>query len=59
MQPQPLVVILQTETSSNDKQDKIKLCKHESHESLFISEIGKYIVSFFLDDRGLELSLLN
>ena len=59
MQPQPLLVFLQSEASSNNKRDKTKSCKYHSHEGLFISEIEKYIVSFFLYDKSLKLSLLN
>ena len=29
------------------------------YEGMFVSETGKYIVSFFFDDKGLQLSLLN
>ena len=29
------------------------------HEGLFVIEIDKYIVSFFFDDKGLKLTLLN
>ena len=59
MPPQPLLVFLQSEAGSNNKRDKTKSCKHQSRERLFISEIDKYIVSFFLDDKGLKRSLLN
>ena len=58
-QPQPLVVFLQSEASSVNKRDKTKSCKHQSHGGIFVSETEKYIVSFFFDDKGLELSLLN
>ena len=58
-QPQHLLVFLQSEAGSNNKRDKTKSCKHQSHEGLFVSEIDKYIVSFFLDDKDLKLSLLN
>ena len=59
MQPQPLLVFSQCETVSNNKRDKTKSCKHQSHESIFVGETDKYIVSFFFDDKGLQLSLLN
>ena len=59
MQPQPLFVFLQSEADSNNKRDKIKSCKHQNHEGIFVSEIDKYIVFFFFDDKGLTLSLLN
>ena len=58
-QHQPLFVFLQSEAGSNNKRDKTKLCKYQSRESIFVSEIDKYIVSFFFDDNGLKLSLLN
>ena len=58
-QPQPLFVFLQSETGSNNKRDKTKSCKHQSHEGIFVSEIDKYIVSFFFDDEGLKLRLLH
>ena len=58
-QPQPLLVFLQSEAGSNNKRDKTKSCKHQSHEGIFVSEIDKYIVSFFFDEKGLKLSLLN
>ena len=32
MQPQPVFVFLQSEAGSNNKRDKTKSCKHESHE---------------------------
>ena len=54
-QPEPLFVFLQFEAGSNNKRDKTKSCKHQSHE---VSETDKYIVSFFFD-KGLKLSLLN
>ena len=31
-QPQPVFVFLQSEAGSNNKRDKTKSCKHESHE---------------------------
>ena len=58
-QPQPLFVSLQFEAGWNNKRDKTKSCKHQSHEGIFISESDKYIVSFFFDDKGLQLILLN
>ena len=58
-QPQLLLVFLQSQAVLNNKQDKAKSCKHQSREGLFVSEIDKYIVSFFFDDKGLKLSLLN
>ena len=58
-QPQPLLVFLQSEAGSNNKRDKTKSCKHQSHEGIFVSEIDKYIVSFFFDEKCLKLSLLN
>ena len=54
-----MLVFLQSEAGSNNKRDKTKSCKHQSHEGLFINEIDKYINSFFLDGKGLKLSLLN
>ena len=59
MQPQPLFVFLQSEADSNNKRDKTKSCKDQSHEGIFVSETDKYIVSFFFDGKGLKLSLLN
>ena len=59
MQPQPLFVFHQSEAGSNNKRDKTKSCKHQSHEGIFFSEIDKYIVAFFFDDKGLKPSLLN
>ena len=59
MQPQPMIVFLQSETGSNNKQDKTKSRKHRSHKGIFVSETDKYIVSLFLDDKGLKLSLLS
>ena len=58
-QPQPLFVFMQSEACSNNKQDKTKSCKHQSHEGIFISKTDKYTVSFFFDDKGLQPSLLN
>ena len=54
-QPQPLFVFLQSEAGSNNKRDKTKSCKHQSHEGIFSIEIDKYIVSFFFDDKGLKV----
>ena len=36
MQPQPLFVFLQSEAGSNNKRDKTKSCKHESHEGVYL-----------------------
>ena len=58
-QPQPLFVSPQSETDSNNKRDKTKTRKHQSHKGIFVSEIDKYIVSFLFDDRALKLILLN
>ena len=58
-QPQLPFVFLQYEAGSNNKRDKTKSCKHQSHEGIFVSETDKYIVSFFFDDKGLQISLLN
>ena len=58
-QPQPLLGSLQSDAGSNNKQGKTKSCKHQSHGSIFLSETDKYIVSFFFDDKGLQLNLLN
>ena len=58
-QPQPLYVFLQSETGSNNKRGKTKSCKHQSHGGIFVTETDKYIVSFFFNDKGLQLSLLN
>ena len=49
-QPKPLLIFLQSEAGSNNKRDKTKSCKHQSHEGLFVSEI---------DEKGLKLSLLS
>ena len=54
-----MFVFLKSEAGSNNKQDKTESCKHQSHEGIFVSETEKYIVSFFFDDKGLQLSLLN
>ena len=58
-QPPPLFVFVQSETGSNNKQDKTKSCKHQSHKGIFVNETDKYIVSLFFDDKGLKLSLLS
>ena len=58
-QLQPLFVFLQSETGSNNKQDKTKSCKHQSHKGTFVSETDKYTASFFFDDKALQLSLLS
>ena len=58
MQPQPLIIFLQSEAGTNNKQGKNKSCKYQSHKGIFISEIDRYLVSFFLDDKGLKRSLL-
>ena len=58
-QPQPLFVFLQSEAGSNNKRYKTKSLKHQGHEGLFVSEIDKYIVSLFLDDKTLKISLLS
>ena len=50
---------LQSEAGSSNKRDKTKSCRHQSHEGIFVTEIDKYIASFFFDDKGLKLSLLN
>ena len=44
---------MQSEAGSNNKREKTKSCKHLSHGGIFVSETDKYIVSFFLDDKGL------
>ena len=51
--PQPLLIFLQPEAGSNNKRDKTKSCKYQSHEGILVSEIDKYLVSFFLHDKGL------
>ena len=58
IQSQPLFVFLQSETGSNNKRDKNHV-KIEVTRGIMVSEIDKYIVSFFFDDKGLKLSLLN
>ena len=47
-----------SETDSDNKRDKTKSCKHQRGGKI-VSEIDKYIVSLFFDDKGLKLSLLN
>ena len=60
MQPQPLFVILRSESGSNNKPGKTKSCQYQSHEGGNIdTEIEKYIVSLSFDDKGLKLNLLN
>ena len=59
MQPQSLFAFLQSEAGSNNKRDKPKSCRHQSHEGIIVSEIDKYIVFFFFDDKGLKPSSLN
>ena len=54
-QTQPSFVFLQFEAGSNNKPDKTKLCKHQSHEGIFVSGTDKYIDFFFFDDKGLKL----
>ena len=55
-QTQPLFVFLQSGAGSNNKRDKTKSSKHQSHEG---SKIAKYIGPFFFNDKGLKLSLPN
>ena len=57
-QPQHLFVSLQSKAGSNNKRDKTNLCKHQSHERIFVSETDSFIVHFFFGDKGLKLSLL-
>ena len=57
-EPQPLFIFFQSEAGSNNQRDKTKLCKHQSHEAILVSETDKYIVSYFFGDKGLKLSLL-
>ena len=52
MQPQPLFVFLQSEAGSNNKRDKTKSCKHQSHEGIFVSKTDKYLVFSFFDNKG-------
>ena len=54
-----MFVFLQSEAGSYSKRDKIKSCKYQSHGGIVVSETDKYIVSFFFDDKGLQLSSLN
>ena len=58
-QPQPLFAFLQSSACSNNKRDETKSCKHQSHEDIFVSQIDKYIVSFFFDYKRLKVSLIN
>ena len=58
-QPQHLFVFLQSGAGSKNKWDKTKSYKHQSHGGIFVSETDKYIVSFFFDEKDLQLSLLN
>ena len=45
---QPLFVFLQSEAGSNDKRDKTKSCKHQSHEGIFVSEVSNiYLFIYF------------
>ena len=58
-QPQPLValvVFLQSEAGSDNKRDKTKSCKHQSYGGNFLSKTDKCVVSFFFDNKGLQLS---
>ena len=55
-QPQALFVFLQSGAGSNNKRDKTKSSKYQSHEG---SKIAKYIGPFFFNDKGLKLSLPN
>ena len=48
MQPQPLFVFLQSEAGSNDKQDKTKSCKHQSHGGIFVSEVSNIYLFIYL-----------
>ena len=59
MQTQPLFVFPQSEAGSNNKRDKTKSCKYQNHKGIIVIQIDKYIVSFFFDDKGLKLSLLD
>ena len=59
MQPKPLFVFLLSETGLINKRIKTKLCKHQSHGFIFVSETDKYIVFFFFDDKDLQLSSLS
>ena len=60
MQPQSLSVFLQSEAGSNNNREKTELCKHQSHEGIkIVGEIDENLISFFFDDKGLKISLLN
>ena len=59
MQPEPSFDFLQSEAGLNNKRDKPKSCKHQSHGGVFVSETDKYIFSFFFDDKSLQLNSLN
>ena len=48
MQPQPLFVFLQSEAGSNDKRDKTKSCKHQSHGGIFVSEVSNIYLFIYL-----------
>ena len=55
-QSESLFAFLQSEAGSNNKRDKTKLCNYQSYEGgIIVSEIDKYIVSHFFDDKGLTL----
>ena len=45
--------------ANNNKRDKTKSCKHQSNGGTLVNETDKYIVSFFFDDKDLQLSLLS
>ena len=59
MQHQPFFVFLQSEAGSNNKRDKKNHVNTETTSGIIVGEIDKYIVSFFFDDKGLKVSLLN
>ena len=60
MQPQSLSIFLQSEAGSNNKREKTRLWKHQSHEGIkIVGEIDENLISFFFDDKGLKISLLN
>ena len=59
IQPQPMLVFLQSEAGSNNKGDKTKSFNLQSQGGIFVSETEKYIVSFIFNNKGLKLSLLN
>ena len=48
---------LQSKAGSNNRRDKTKSWKPLG--GIIASEIDKYIVSYFFDDKGVKLSLLN